>query len=365
MIPELSKLHNVGVGVVAVNKKPSSRYVEVVPMEFYALLDGELTDHESEYKGQGQDEEGSSFDHTLITTPSIRALWLPMGDTNRKTAPDVRRGERVVLYRFGDADEYFWTTMTHHEKIRRLEQVVYAWSNNREENVENDAETTYYLEISTMEKLIRFHTAKNDGEFCTYDFQFNTKEGNVTLEDDLGNYFLFDSKETQLKLRNADDSYVDLHKKIITLHSLDKIINNTQHFEINAEQTITNKTKTYKETTDTYDMHARISHKTLTKDMETHVENDWKVIVDHDWLAEVKNNMDYKVTEDYRLKSKHYKGENETRFEKTLRSWQTQIVLPAPEGFWKFIGYGYVTGSLEISSLIKAQTYQGGHHGGG
>lgn len=362
MTPEISKLHPVSIGIVAANKKLTEKHIEVVPFEEYSMLDGEITDHESEYKGNGENEDGESFNLTLKTTPSIRALWLPMSDTNRKTAPDVRRGERVYIYRFGDSDEYFWTTCTHHETIRRLETVIYAWSNNREENVENDSESTYFLEISTHTKKVRFHTSDNDGEHCKYDFQFDTKAGNVTLEDDKGNYFFLDTAATQIKLRNKDDSYVDINKKIITLHSLDKIINNTQHFEINAEQTITNKTKKYVEKTDTYDMHARISHKTLTKDMWTTVENDWKVKVEHDWLAEVENNMDVKVKEDFKLKSKHYKGENETRFEKTQRSWQTQIVLPAPEGYWKFIGQGYVTGSLEISNLIKALVYKGGHH---
>lgn len=363
MIPDLSKLQRYSIGIVAANKDLDSHYIEVAPMEDYSMLDGEITDHESEYKGKGQDADGKSFDLTLKTTPSIRARWHPGTDTNRVSSPDVRRGERVEILRFGDSDEFYWQCSTHHPTVRRLETVIHAWSNNRKENIENDANTTYYTEVSTHKKLIRLHTSDNDEEVCTYDIQIDTKKGNITIEDNKGNYIFLDTPAKQIKLRNADDSYVDIDKKIITLHSLDKIINNTKHFEINAELTITNKTKKYVEKTDTYDMDARISHKTKTKDMWTTVENDWKVQVDHDWLAVVERHMDIKVTEDYRLKSRHYKQENETHFEKNLRDWTVQIVQPDPIGFWKFIGKGYVTGNLDISAQIKAATYKGGHHG--
>ena len=256
MVPGMSQFQFYSIGIVAANKPLKSRHIEVTPMEDSPMLDGEITDNQDKYESKGSNSEGQAFEVSLKTTASIRALWVPFGDTNRKTAPDVRRGERVAIYRFGDADEYFWTTMTHHEKIRRLETVVYAFSNNSKENIENDSSSTYYFEISTHTKLITFHTAKNDGEFCSYNFQVNTKLGNFTFEDDIGNFIFLDSKEKQIKMRNIDDSFVDINRKIITLQSLDKIIMNTQHVEINAQSTLKITTNDFTTTTNGYKINA-------------------------------------------------------------------------------------------------------------
>ena len=256
MVPGMSQFQFYSIGIVAANKPLKSRHIEVTPMEDSPMLDGEITDNQDKYESKGSNSEGQAFEVSLKTTASIRALWVPFGDTNRKTAPDVRRGERVAIYRFGDADEYFWTTMTHHEKIRRLETVVYAFSNNSKENIENDSSSTYYFEISTHTKLITFHTAKNDGEFCSYNFQVNTKLGNFTFEDDIGNFIFLDSKEKQIKMRNIDDSFVDINRKIITLQSLDKIILNTQHVEINAQSTLKITTSDFTTTTNGYKINA-------------------------------------------------------------------------------------------------------------
>ena len=256
MVPGMSQFQFYSIGIVAANKPLKSRHIEVTPMEDSPMLDGEITDNQDKYESKGSNSEGQAFEVSLKTTASIRALWVPFGDTNRKTAPDVRRGERVAIYRFGDADEYFWTTMTHHEKIRRLETAVYAYSNNSKENIENDSSSTYYFEISTHTKLITFHTAKNDGEFCSYNFQVNTKLGNFTFEDDIGNFIFLDSKEKQIKMRNIDDSFVDINRKIITLQSLDKIIMNTQHVEINAQSTLKITTSDFTTTTNGYKINA-------------------------------------------------------------------------------------------------------------
>ena len=256
MVPGMSQFQFYSIGIVAANKPLKSRHIEVTPMEDSPMLDGEITDNQDKYESKGSNSEGQAFEVSLKTTASIRALWVPFGDTNRKTAPDVRRGERVAIYRFGDADEYFWTTMTHHEKIRRLETAVYAYSNNSKENIENDSSSTYYFEISTHTKLITFHTAKNDGEFCSYNFQVNTKLGNFTFEDDIGNFIFLDSKEKQIKMKNIDDSFVDINRKIITLQSLDKIILNTQHVEINAQSTLKITTSDFTTTTNGYKINA-------------------------------------------------------------------------------------------------------------
>ena len=176
MNPSISKLQFYSIGIVAANKKLSSDRIEVVPMEGSPLMSGELTDNIEQYQGGSQSPEGENFKVDMQTTASIEARWLPMNDTNRITSPDVRRGEMVAIYQFSDADEYWWMTLKQDKKLRRLETVIFSFSNVRKENEEVTAKNSYWMEVSTHGKYIHIHTSKNDEEPFEYDIQLNSKD---------------------------------------------------------------------------------------------------------------------------------------------------------------------------------------------
>ena len=195
-VPEgLSRLHFYSYGIVAKNKDLSSDLIEVVPSEDQSFLDGELTDNIEKIEAEGEDHNGEKFKTTVETTNSIKAKWLSFTDTNRMTSPDVRRGEEVVIWRFGDTDQYWWFTLQQDKKLRRLETVIYGFSNVREENIEMKHDNMYWFEISTHRKNVRFHTSKNDDEPFAWDIQLNTKDGTFTIEDNDDGYFFYDAKK--------------------------------------------------------------------------------------------------------------------------------------------------------------------------
>jgi phage baseplate assembly protein gpV len=248
----ISRLKFYSYATVAANKELSSDLIEAIPHEQSSYLDGELTDDITEKEGSGTDKDEASFDAKVKTTASIKAKWLSFTDTNRMTSPDVRRGEEVVIWRFADTDQYWWTTLHQDKTLRRLETVIYGFSNNSKENIENAHDSMYWLEISTHRKVVRFHTSKNDGEPFTYDIQLDTKKGNLTIEDDDGNYIFLDSKERHIKLRNKDNSYVEMNKKIINIHAVDEINLTTKKYSLKASDSITEETKTYKSKSSTW-----------------------------------------------------------------------------------------------------------------
>lgn len=253
-------------GLVAANKKMSSLSIEVTPIEFFSLLNGELTDNKQELKAESEDIMGQKWSEAIDSTPSIMATWIPFGQTHRLTAPDVRRGDLVMIYQFGDTDEYWWEELNINKKriVRRLETIIWAISNNSKENIEDDAKTTYWVEWSTHKKLLHIHTSKNDEEPFEYDIQLDCKNGRFVLKDDDDNYIEFDSKERFIKVHNKDKSFVQLDKKIITIESLDKVIINTKHFQVNAKETITFKTKDYTMTTKSYTLNSSKSYVATT-----------------------------------------------------------------------------------------------------
>lgn len=252
MNPSISKLQFYSIGIVAANKKLSSDRIEVVPMEDSPMLSGELSDNIEQYQAKGQSIDGESFDVDMKTTASIQARWLSYTDTNRITSPDVRRGEMVAIYQFSDSDEYWWMTLKQDKTLRRLETVIYSFSNQRDENNEVDANSSYWFEVSTHGKYIHLHTSKNDKEPFAYDVQINTKVGCVTITDDDDNWIFLDSKERQIKLHNKDNSFIDINKKKIHINAVDQVLVTTKAFEVQASNSIKMTTKDYTLKTNSY-----------------------------------------------------------------------------------------------------------------
>ena len=206
----VSKLFLYSYGVVAANKPLSSMNIEVTPMEEVMMTDGELTDNISTANVKGKDADGSSFETTIKTAVTITARWLPFS-SNRKTAPDVRRGEKVAIWKFADADKYYWSSLEYEAHLRKLETVIYTFSNTQEESAGSNTDTTYFIEISTHNKMIQLHTSTSDGEPFGYDFVLNTKEGTFQIRDTIENIIFLDSGARRIVMKNAAESFIDLN----------------------------------------------------------------------------------------------------------------------------------------------------------
>lgn len=233
---QLSKLRFYSLGIVAANKPLGTTIIEVTPTEEVSTLDGEIDDAITNLSFEGVGADDKSYSVNVDTAVSIKADWLRLGYGNRRTAPDVRRGAQVIIYQFGDLNKFYWTTLRDDFKLRKLETVIYAWTGTKDEGVENNSGNTYFLEISTHTGVVTFHTSDANGEFCKYDIQINAKEGRVVITDSIGNYFVLDSKEHQLRMENVDGSIMDITKQICTITTLSEINLKTKHFTLNAEK---------------------------------------------------------------------------------------------------------------------------------
>lgn len=220
---QVSKLSIYSLGLVAANKPLDTRVIDVTPIEDTSMIDGDINSGATDYKAESKDSDGSVYKAEVKTALTISATWLPMGTSNRMTAPDVRRGELVAIYRFADTDEYWWTTLKDDLHLRKLETVIYAFSGTKDESAKPNSENTYFLEISTHKKLVHFHTSKANGEPFIYDIQINTEEGFIKIQDDDGQFIILDSKERRIIAQNKDKSKVDIDKRNIFIDAPDLI----------------------------------------------------------------------------------------------------------------------------------------------
>lgn len=238
---KLSKLYIYSLGVVAVNKELGSDIIEVTATEILPFLDGELTDNVQVDKIKGKSDSGSSYEASANTSVTLQAKWLPFR-TNRKTSPDVRRGEPVLIWRYADEDKFYWSEFIYDPSLRKLETVLFMISATRDESDPGTATSTYYVEISSHTKTITLHTSKADGEPFTYDFQINAREGNWTFTDDIGNFVTVDSLNRRIEIKNTDKSHVDIDRKDIRIyapHNIELVADND--IVLTAKNNINNK----------------------------------------------------------------------------------------------------------------------------
>jgi len=220
---DMSQFKMYSFGRVADNKARSSKTINVTPIENASMISGEIASNEKEMVSKGVDASGNHYQTSVVADTAIEAEWLPFG-SNRVTAPDVRRGERVMIWQYADTDAFYWTTTGWDDALRRLETVVYAFSNNSKVDGEGfNPKDYYFVEVSTHDKHIILRTSKADGEPFEYGFVFDTKNGIVTLADDAGNLFELNSKDTKMSMVLNTGTKVILDKQKILIEAIMEI----------------------------------------------------------------------------------------------------------------------------------------------
>lgn len=231
-----SLLHFYSLGVAANNKEIGQNELMVTPIEALTLIDGELGSIPFEQKASGLDAAGEAYQTSVQTDMAIPCTWFPMANSNRRTSPDVRRGERVVIYRFADRNEYMWQSLGLDDHLRKLETVVFSISGTADEEVDGtEAENAYFIEASSHRGTLTIQTSMVNDEKTSWAFQMDGKNGRLTVSDHLGNNMHINSVDTIVELENADNTLVRLDKKTILMEAAESITAKTKVYNIETE----------------------------------------------------------------------------------------------------------------------------------
>ena len=201
-----SKLKPYSLGIVVEHKPRGSSTILVSPVETLNLQDdGKIREVLKNFKGTIPDSTNSSFKTEQTATNHIRAKWLPLGASNRTTPPDVRAGETVLIYKFANVEEYFWEDAMTEPELRRLEDVLYSYSNLSGGSAPHDLESSYWVRVNTKDKYIHLHTTSSDGEPFEYDIKIDTAVGSVKINDNVGNDFKLDSPSNTVEINTQHE----------------------------------------------------------------------------------------------------------------------------------------------------------------
>jgi len=184
---------------VAEDKILGTNDIKVFPIEFMSEHEGNINDEEDK-KVMSNDESMGTVQSTTKKSVTLNAQWVNIGGSNRITAPDVMKGETVLLFKYGSSDKYYWTTFFTEPDLRRREAVLELYGNETEFGKILNKENSYWKLIDTVNKVIHLHTSDNDGELTTYDFILDTKNGSFSITDGRKNQIILNSKKDHLTL---------------------------------------------------------------------------------------------------------------------------------------------------------------------
>lgn len=234
--------HYIGMGTVSENKPLGTRVILYRPVEENPLTPGDLVSENLRLESKFKDSAGIEKTATLYTNPARDALWLP-DDTFRITAPDVRRGEKVRLYRYADQVQVYWKEMGDGKGKRRGETVILGASGRLDlpnsTKKEDDAiiEEHYRIEMSGHQRIINISTSAVNKEISVYSLLLDGGNGIISLADGEGNELTLDTQAKRWALRNSEGSYIVLDKKNIMIGSEDSVfIQSDSKIAIQTEQ---------------------------------------------------------------------------------------------------------------------------------
>ena len=220
---EKSAFHFYSYGYVAENKRLSSDEIFVLPVEHLPLTSGALKYETEDLTVSGEDKDGKEYESVVRVSSCVTAKWLNL-NSNRQTAPDIRRNERVMLLRYADTDQLYWVDMGLDHHLRKLETVRYVFSATTDENEDEvSTDNHYFIEVSTHKKLITVGTSKVNGEPFTYGIQLDTGKGKFTIEDNNDNFIHLNSGQRFFHIKNKDSSEIQLNKDSMYAYVKNKI----------------------------------------------------------------------------------------------------------------------------------------------
>lgn len=211
--------------IVVENKVHSDgNRIRFVISELLPNTDGQLRNNPVPLKRNYIDARGRKYTSRGTHNNNFTATYYS-NDTFRKTAPDVQRGERVLVWRKGLTDLWYWEPFNGDSMSkRRLETVVQSVNADKQKGGDPDRHeggadgNTYYQEMSSQNKTYTVRTSKANGEVASYTFQINAGDGSIILCDDVGNHIELDTTNMRIWMRNSAQTMVKLEGNNIEMY---------------------------------------------------------------------------------------------------------------------------------------------------
>lgn len=233
---EKSSVEIFSIGIVAEDKPRGNERCKIIPIETNFVNPTQVESVES--LNEKQHASDNAMDNLQVTTGNaITAKWWKF-NSNRVNPPDVKKEDYVLILRLGKTDIYFWIDLNF-ANVKRLEDAVYAWSADPDNQMADDLSNAYVLNISSIDKHITLRTTMLNGEKAAFLFQFDNANGTWQCVDQKGNKYYLNSVEDDLGFENAMLSKININKEDMFLFSKKSINLETQTIKEKCKVRIT------------------------------------------------------------------------------------------------------------------------------
>lgn len=205
------------IAIVSKDKDTGSDVIRAYPVEKLGYEHNEVDTNKETADVTMMNIDGIPFRGSVDRESIIEATWLPDGADGRMTSPDVVSGETVRIYRFGNMDRYYWTTIYREPALRRTEHVVHAYGNLPSGRTPWGIDSSYGNIWSTKDQHITFYTSQSNGESFKYLFKIDTKNSAITLKDNVGNGLDVDSSNDKVGIQNAQNTRIEVAQENINM----------------------------------------------------------------------------------------------------------------------------------------------------
>lgn len=227
MVPTNHQKISLGLGIVAENSLfGKERTILVVPITQTPNMKGKLEYVPYKITTNGVNAKGMAYTDTITSSSALTAVWYTDGG-NRITAPQMRKGERVELFRFeGDSVIYF-TQCNFDRNLKLQEAQTDSWAAKKQSDykdiVESTAFNTYSRTIDGTNGFMEYRLSEANGEISPWLFRMDAKKGVMYITDLKKNIIEIDTAKTIITIENADGSKVVLDKQVINIYAPDTI----------------------------------------------------------------------------------------------------------------------------------------------
>lgn len=234
---DCSGLKMYSTGTVVVDKPRGSDIIEVYLDEKFTLTAGPISEAVKELSLSFEDAAGVLKKTSGKSTNIATAKWMGLANSNRETSPDVYRNEAVMVWRFMDTNDFYWTTLHRESALRGREDVLYTYSN-KEAGAEATETNTHWVRFNAHDQFVQLHTSANNGEATTYDVIFDLRRGIFQFRDGHGNQIELVSPVGTL-VADINQS-ITLNTRKVTVNASEKMVVNTPVYELNGETSTLN-----------------------------------------------------------------------------------------------------------------------------
>lgn len=214
-------------GTVVQDKKNDSTKILAYSDDLLPFVTGSITATQMSSNVRSVNSAGERSNVSVKSQNYITAEWRDDTAGHSGYPPDVRAGEQVILYNYGDSDQWYWRSANRNNNARRSETWCLMINDTMSNAADLSDDNCYVIRVDTRRgKEILLQTSKSDGEAFRYKFSVNAETNHITLGDDDGNFIDLDSNVPAITLRNKADSIIKLDNQDIIITCKGKLIVN-------------------------------------------------------------------------------------------------------------------------------------------